>query len=59
MLVSVAHGTDGWKREDAGQDGNGAGKGIRTPDLPLTRRLLCQLSYPGGNVALGSLPAFG
>lgn len=25
----------------------GAGEGIRTPDLPLTRRMLCQLSYAG------------
>jgi hypothetical protein len=26
---------------------NGAGRGNRTPDLPLTRRLLYQLSYSG------------
>ena len=25
----------------------GAGEGARTPDLPLTRRMLCQLSYAG------------
>ena len=30
-------------RPDAGQ----AGEGTRTPDLPLTRRLLYQLSYSG------------
>jgi hypothetical protein len=27
----------------------GAGERIRTADLPFTRRLLCQLSYTGGN----------
>jgi hypothetical protein len=27
---------------------SGADGGIRTHDLPLTRRLLCQLSYVGG-----------
>ncbi len=35
---------------------SGAEEGIRTPDLPLTRRLLCRLSYPG---VLGYLPATG
>lgn len=27
----------------------GAGEGSRTPDLAITNRLLCQLSYPGGS----------
>jgi hypothetical protein len=31
---------------------NGAGRGNRTPDLPLTRRLLYQLSYSGINTEL-------
>lgn len=34
-------------REGAGGIGTGAGTRIRTGDLPLTRRLLYQLSYAG------------
>jgi hypothetical protein len=32
----------------------GAGERIRTADLPFTRRLLCQLSYTGGDLEHGS-----
>ena len=32
-----------------------AGRGNRTPNLPLTRRLLCQLSYSG--ILIDLLPA--
>jgi hypothetical protein len=35
---------------------SGAGERDRTADLPFTRRLLCQLSYTGGDLLHGSRP---
>src|SRR3989338_3115847 len=35
---------------------NLAGEGARTLDLPLTKRLLYQLSYPGPQIQIGKRP---
>jgi hypothetical protein len=63
LIALVAHAALGLSGEPFHADGKqrsmadgrmplylGAGERIRTADLPFTRRLLCQLSYTGGEL---------
>lgn len=51
MLTSLFRPRQDQKEAFPPEAGAGAGDGIRTHNLPLTRRLLCQLSYPGATTA--------